>query len=196
MNSPDIAINIAILLTAYLLGSIPTAVIVCHCMQISDPRQKGSGNPGATNVLRVGNKAAAVMTLAGDLLKGLAAIWLAQYLLPTDHSTTLWMALAVLAVLGGHIWSVFLRFNGGKGVATTVGACLALDWHLGLAQAICWLALIGLLKVSALAALGMALLTPLFAWLLAPQWLLLSLLISCILFASHHQNISHLLKKA
>ncbi len=195
MNSPDIAINIAILLAAYLLGSIPTAVIVCRCMHISDPRQKGSGNPGATNVLRVGNKAAAVFTLTGDMFKGLTAIWLAQHLLTAGQITSLWMALAVLAVLAGHIWSVFLNFSGGKGVATTVGACLALDWHLGLAQVLCWLALIGLLKISALAALGMALLTPVFAWILAPQWLLLSLLISCILFASHHRNISQLLKK-
>ncbi|WP_261843777.1 glycerol-3-phosphate 1-O-acyltransferase PlsY [Aliamphritea ceti] len=195
MNSPDTAINIAILLAAYLLGSIPTAVIVCRYMNINDPRQKGSGNPGATNVLRVGNKAAAVITLAGDMCKGLIAICVAQFILQDNAIAPLWLALAVLAVLSGHIWSVFLQFKGGKGVATTVGACLALDWQLGLAQVTCWLLLIWLLKISALAALGMALLTPLFTWLLVPQWLTLSLLISCILFASHHQNISQFLKR-
>ncbi len=194
MNSPDTAINIAALLAAYLLGSIPTAVIVCRCMNINDPRQQGSGNPGATNVLRGGNKAAAIITLAGDMCKGLIAIYFAQFILQDNPIAHIWLAFAALAVLSGHIWSIFLHFRGGKGVASTVGACLALDWQLGVAQVTCWLVLIWLLKISALAALGMALLTPLFAWLLAPQWLMLSLLISCVLFASHHQNISQFLK--
>lgn len=180
---------LTVITAAYLLGSVPTAVLVCHSMGIGDPRQQGSGNPGATNVLRVGNRSAAALTLGGDLCKGILAVGMVRWF---DLNLLVQMCAAV-AALTGHIWSLFLRFEGGKGVATMLGACLMLDYRLGLAQCGIWLGLMMLRRISSLAAISMALVSPLLYWIYAPALFPVILLMSSILLATHHQNIRKLL---
>ncbi len=141
---------------AYLVGSIPFAVIVSRAMGLPDPRSFGSGNPGATNVLRSGSKAAAVLTLAGDALKGWVAVWAA---------TSLGLAAEVVAVVAlaaflGHVFSAWLRFKGGKGVATAAGVILALDWRAGVAVLLVWIGVVAVSRFSSLAALVAALFAP------------------------------------
>lgn len=124
-----------LLFAAYLLGSIPFAIVTSKLFGLQDPRRYGSGNPGATNVLRSGNKGAAVLTLVGDCLKGWFAVWAATRFgfTPTEA------ALAGLAAFLGHVFTVFLRFNGGKGVATALGVLAGIDWRIALACLIVWL---------------------------------------------------------
>ena len=173
---------------AYLLGSIPTAILVCHAMGINDPRQQGSGNPGATNVLRIGNHLAAFLTLLGDFAKGLLAVTLAYWL----DLSLIQQACCGLAALTGHIWSLFLSFRGGKGVATMIGVCLALNYKLGLLQCLIWLSLLVIRKISSLAAIGMALLSPIISWILIPELVVPILMMSVIIIAAHHENIRKL----
>ena len=138
---------------AYLLGSISFAVITSKLFGIADPRTYGSKNPGATNVLRSGNKAAAIVTLLGDGAKGWLAVWLAiryQQQLQVGDGT---IALVAIAVFLGHLWPVFFRFVGGKGVATALGVLLGLDPWLGLATLVTWLAVAFAFRYSSLAAL-------------------------------------------
>ncbi|HRA24203.1 MAG TPA: glycerol-3-phosphate 1-O-acyltransferase PlsY, partial [Usitatibacteraceae bacterium] len=123
---------------AYLVGSIPFAVLVSRAMGLPDPRSFGSGNPGATNVLRSGSKAAAVLTLAGDALKGWVPVWAAWRLGLAPEV----VAVVALAAFLGHVFSVWLRFKGGKGVATAAGVVLAIDWRVGLAVLAAWLAVV------------------------------------------------------
>lgn len=190
MIAADAFTTLPVMLAAYLLGSIPTAIIVCHFMGIDDPRQQGSRNPGATNVLRMGNRSAAFLTLTGDLSKGMLAVAIAQSLDFEQFN----QALIGIAALIGHVWSIFLRLRGGKGVATMLGSCLLLDYRLGLAQCIIWLSLLAIRRISSLAAVGMALISPILSWQLTPQILLPIIIMSCLLLATHHQNIGKLLK--
>src|SRR5678816_1735178 len=158
-SSPVLA-AILIVLVAYLIGSVSFAVVVSRLFGLPDPRQYGSGNPGATNVLRTGNKAAALLTLAGDGLKGYVAVWLAQRLAPIGMLE--WtVAAAALAVFVGHLFPVFHRVAGGKGVATAAGVLFALHWPLGAALTVVWLAMAFGFKISSLAALTTAVLMPL-----------------------------------
>src|SRR5512139_3421106 len=134
---------------AYLVGSIPFAVVVGRAMGLADPRSFGSGNPGATNVLRSGSKLAAVLTLAGDALKGWVAVWGATYL---------GLAVEVVAVVAfcafiGHVFPVWLKFKGGKGVATAAGVIFALDWRVGVAVLVAWLTVVVVSRYSSLGAL-------------------------------------------
>lgn len=122
-------------LGAYLIGSIPFAVVVSRLMGLADPRSYGSGNPGATNVLRSGSKLAALLTLAGDAAKGWFAVWLALRLGAAEDV----VAVVAMAVLLGHVFSFWLRFQGGKGVSTAAGVLFALDWRIGLAVVVAWL---------------------------------------------------------
>jgi len=178
-----------VLAVAYLLGSMPTAVLVCHFMGINDPRQQGSGNPGATNVLRIGNRQAALLTLFGDLVKGALTVAIARWF----DLNLLLQACCGLTALGGHICSMFLRFRGGKGVATMLGVCLVLNHLLGLIQCCIWLSLLLIRKISSLAAIGVALLSPVICWLLEPQLIIPVGVMSLIIIATHHQNIRNLL---
>lgn len=189
MIAADAFTTLTAMLAAYLLGSIPTAILVCHFMGIDDPRQQGSRNPGATNVLRMGNRPAALLTLTGDLSKGMLAVSIAQWL----GFELFNQALVAISALIGHVWSIFLRFGGGKGVATTLGSCLFLDYRLGLAQCAIWLSLLAIRRISSLAAVGMALISPILSWQLTPQILLPVILMSSLLLATHHQNIRKLL---
>mgnify|MGYP001765182316 CR=1 FL=1 len=147
---------------AYLLGSVPFAVIVSRAFGLADPRSYGSGNPGATNVLRSGNKAAALLTLLGDAAKGWLGVWLAQRYGPGFGLGEGTVAAVAVAVFMGHLYPVFLRFKGGKGVATAAGVLLALQPWLGLAVALVWALIAGFFRYSSLAAIVACGFAPLF----------------------------------
>ena len=151
---------------AYLLGSLSFAVIVSRAMRLPDPRSFGSGNPGATNVLRTGRKAAAALTLLGDALKGWVAVALARMLAPQYGQVDDVVLLCALAVFIGHLFPVFFRFQGGKGVATALGVLGGLDPWLGLACLATWLLVAVVFRISSLAALTTAVLAPLYTGLL------------------------------
>ena len=180
---------------AYLLGSLSFAVIVSKAFGMADPRSYGSGNPGATNVLRSGKKLAAVLTLLGDALKGWLAVWLAlrfQAELQLDNVT---IGLVAVAVLVGHMWPIFFGFKGGKGVATAVGVLLALSWLTALICAAVWLVMAFGFKVSSLAALVATAISPLVAWFFMPHlsWLLAVAVIAVLVLYRHQSNIRNLL---
>ncbi len=179
------------ILAAYLLGSVPFAMISSRVFGLADPRTYGSGNPGATNVLRSGNKKAALMTLIGDALKGAVAVIVAQQMGFGDTA----IALVALAVFIGHLYPVFLRFKGGKGVATAAGVLLALDPILGLAVAGTWLLVAYVSRYSSLAALIAAAAAPVIAVLMhgvTNQTLVVGLL-GMALIGKHWQNIQRLM---
>ena len=187
-------ITIAIVL-AYLLGSISFAVLVSKIFRLADPRTYGSKNPGATNVLRSGNKLAAVLTLVGDCAKGWLAVWLA---LRFDEQFALGeagIALIALAVFLGHLWPVFLRFVGGKGVATALGVLFGLNPILGLATLVTWSVIAYAFRYSSLAALISAIFAPFYYGLLfgSDIKLLAVLIMSGLLIYRHHKNIGNLL---
>ena len=184
MNLPLIA------LLGYLLGSLPFAVIVSKAFGLADPRSFGSGNPGATNVLRSGRKLAAVLTLLGDALKGVLAVWLARLIDPSQMGS-LGIAAVAVAVVVGHMWPVFFRFVGGKGVATAAGVLFVLQPLLGLYTLLVWLATVLATRISSTGALAAGIAAPIFAWWLMPDMpsRLAVLIISLLLISRHHQNI-------
>ena len=180
---------------AYLLGSISFAVVMSKVYGIADPRTYGSKNPGATNVLRSGNKGAAIMTLLGDGAKGWLAVFLAQHFafdLGVDETA---VALVAIAVFLGHLWPVFFRFIGGKGVATALGVLLGINPWLGLATLATWLIIAYAFRYSSLAALVAALFAPFYYGLLfGVDAILLSVVVMSVLLAYRHsQNIANLL---
>jgi glycerol-3-phosphate acyltransferase PlsY len=183
-------------LAAYLIGSVSFAVIVSKLFGLSDPRTYGSKNPGATNVLRSGNKTAAILTLIGDGLKGWLAVWLALRFGPGFGVEDSGVALVVLAVFLGHLWPVFFRFVGGKGVATALGILLALNVWLGLATMATWIVIAFAFRYSSLAALIAAVFAPFYYGLLfgSEDGILLAVLaMSVLLIYRHHKNIGNLL---
>jgi len=184
-------IGLALVVAAYLVGSVATAVLVCRLLGLPDPRTSGSRNPGATNVLRLGGKRAAAVTLAGDVLKGALPVLAAR--LVTDEPAAL-VAVALAAFLG-HLYPVFFRFRGGKGVATALGATAALSWPLGAAAAATWLLIAALWRYSSLASMTAAALAPLYAALLGLGALhVIGVgLLSALLIARHRDNIERLL---
>jgi glycerol-3-phosphate acyltransferase PlsY len=155
---------LAFILAAYLIGSLSFAVIVSKAMGMADPRSYGSGNPGATNVLRSGRKLAAVLTLLGDGLKGWVAVALGAWLAPRYGLGMQTVALMALAVLIGHMWPLFFGFKGGKGVATAVGVLFGFSLWLALAAAATWLFMALVVRISSLSALTAAVLVPVYAW--------------------------------
>ncbi len=154
--------TLVFIVLAYLIGSLPFAVIVSRTTGLADPRSYGSGNPGATNVLRSGNKKAAVLTLIGDALKGWLAVYLAQRFADTWGVGDFGLAAVALAVFMGHLYPVFLRFAGGKGVATAAGVLFAIHPVLGLAVLATWLIIAIFFRYSSLAALVAAVFAPLY----------------------------------
>ena len=186
--------SVLLVVAAYLIGSVSFAVVVSRLFGLPDPRGYGSGNPGATNVLRTGNKAAALLTLAGDGLKGFLAVWLAQRLAPTAFLE--WtIAAAALAVFLGHLFPVFHRFAGGKGVSTAAGILFALHWPLGAALTVVWMSIAFGFKISSLAGLTAAVLMPLGMFYvfgpIAATWATVA--IAVLLFWRHRANISGLM---
>jgi glycerol-3-phosphate acyltransferase PlsY len=176
---------------AYLLGSVSSAIIICRLMGLPDPRGQGSGNPGATNVMRIGGKKAAGITLFGDMLKGFIPVYVANVL---GISTTL-QAIIGLAAFFGHLYPIFFGFKGGKGVATSIGVLLGLSWWLGLAFIATWLAVYKLKKISSLSALTASVLSPVFAWLLLGDKVIViaASLMTAVLLYRHRSNIQRLL---
>jgi glycerol-3-phosphate acyltransferase PlsY len=182
-------------IAGYLIGSLSFAVVVSKLFGLGDPRTYGSKNPGATNVLRSGNKAAAVLTLLGDGVKGWLAVWLAQKYGPQYGIDDSGVALVALAVFVGHLWPVFFRFVGGKGVATFLGVLLGLNVWLGLAALATWLVIAYAFRYSSLAALIASVFAPFYYGLLfgADVKLLALLAMSGLLAYRHRQNIANLL---
>jgi glycerol-3-phosphate acyltransferase PlsY len=180
---------------AYLIGSISFAVVVSRAWGLSDPRTYGSKNPGATNVLRSGNKGAAIATLIGDCAKGWFAVWLAQHFAARFGVTETGIALVALAVFCGHLWPVFFRFIGGKGVATALGVLLGINGWLGLATLVTWLVIAYAFRYSSLAALVAAVFAPFYYGLLFGVDAMLGavVLMSCLLIWRHAKNIGNLL---
>jgi acyl phosphate:glycerol-3-phosphate acyltransferase len=187
--------TLAVIVGAYLLGSISFAVVASKLFGLPDPRSYGSGNPGATNVLRTGNKAAAALTLAGDGFKGWFAVWLASRLGASWGDASLATAGAALAVFLGHLYPVFHGFAGGKGVATAAGAAIALSWPLGLALAAVWVAVTLLFRMSSLASLAAALAAPPLALYFIGNWPEAWVLfpIALLLIWRHRANIGKIL---
>ena len=179
-----------LILGAYLLGSISSAIIVCRLMGLPDPRTQGSNNPGATNVLRIGGKKPAAITLLGDSLKGLLPM-LAAHLL---DASPLVLALTGLAAFLGHLYPVFFGFQGGKGVATALGVQFGLHWGIGAAVGLVWLFMAKVINISSLSALVSMALAPVIVWLIwpAPELIAMQILLSLILFWRHRSNIRNL----
>jgi len=177
---------------AYLFGSFSSAVIVCHLMGLPDPRTQGSGNPGATNVLRHGGKKAAIITLFFDVLKGIVAVLLARFFVPDD---TLTLAGVTLAVFLGHLYPIFFQFKGGKGVATAFGGLLALVWQVGIAALVTWLAMAFAFRYSSLSAIITAICVPVFTYFFSNDlyYTTSSIVISVLLIWRHRSNIKKLL---
>ncbi|MFZ5503638.1 MAG: glycerol-3-phosphate 1-O-acyltransferase PlsY [Pseudomonadota bacterium] len=184
-----------LIVAAYLLGSVSFAVLMSRVFGLADPRSYGSGNPGATNVLRSGKKLAAILTLLGDAAKGWFAVFLAIKFFSSDGQGLLMVAVLALAVFLGHLFPVFLKFKGGKGVATALGVLLALNVWLGLGALATWLLMALVFRLSSLAALVAAIATPVYAMLLGLplEWVLASALMSLLLIWRHERNIRNLL---
>jgi glycerol-3-phosphate acyltransferase PlsY len=180
---------------AYLLGSISFAVLMSKAFGLADPRTYGSGNPGATNVLRSGKKAAAALTLLGDAAKGWLAVFLAIKFAPHDAQGLWLVALVSLAVFLGHLFPIFLRFKGGKGVATALGILLAISGWLGLAVLGTWLLMAVVFRYSSLSALVASMAAPVYAMVfgLQPQLVLASAIMSLLLIWRHKSNIINLM---
>ena len=188
--------NVLAVIVAYLIGSLSFAVIVSKYYRMDDPRTYGSGNPGATNVLRSGKKKAAALTLLGDALKGVLAVVLVRCLqepLGLGDST---VALAAVAVLVGHMWPLFFGFKGGKGVATALGVLLALSWPTALVCALVWLVMAFGFKVSSLAALVATVISPIAAYFFMPHgsWVWATVAIAVLVLYRHKSNITNLLQ--
>ena len=195
------AYSIAAVLAAYLIGSLAFAVIVSRLMGLHDPRSYGSKNPGATNVLRSGNKAAAVATLLLDALKGWLPVMLVKWL-GADYGLGGGTVAAVgLAAFLGHLYPVFFSFKGGKGVATAAGVLIGISWALGLATLATWLIVAYFSRYSSLASLAAAVFSPLYylfgdraAWYVDKSIVLMLVVISALLVYRHRENINKLLK--
>lgn len=184
-------IDVVLVLGGYLLGSLSSAIVVCKLAGLPDPRTQGSGNPGATNVLRLGGKKLAALVLFGDFLKGVLAVLLA--LAVTGDIRVI--AAAGFAAFIGHLYPVFFGFRGGKGVATWFGVMLGLSWPVCAAMALTWLVVARLTKISSLSGLTAAALAPLYIWLLDPRQavLLAAIAMSVLMYWRHRTNIRQLI---
>ncbi len=188
-------------LAAYLVGSLSFAVIVSHAMGLNDPRTFGSKNPGATNVLRSGSKAAAIITLLLDAFKGWLPVMLVKWFGAAYGMAEGTMAMVGLAAFLGHLFPVFFRFEGGKGVATALGVLLATSWILGLTIGLTWLMVVYLSRYSSLSSLAAALLTPVYyifgdgvVWVMNRNVMFALVVMSGLLMWRHADNITRLLK--
>ena len=192
------------IVAAYLLGSVAFGIVVSKIFGLPDPRTVGSGNPGATNVLRSGKKLAAVFTLLGDVVKGWLPVWLAlQSDMLMESGSLMWAVASVgLAVFIGHLYPIFYKFKGGKGVATALGVMLAISPILGLATMITWVLVFAVSRYSSLGAIVAAVLAPVYAWFILPQadnllgisdYVLVIFLMAVMLIWRHRTNIKKLL---
>lgn len=177
---------------AYLIGSISFGILISKCFGLADPRTVGSGNPGATNVLRSGKKSAALLTLLGDALKGWLPVWLAL-----QNNMLMWVVSSVgLAVFLGHLYPIYFKFKGGKGVATALGVIFAISPFLGLAAIVTWLVVFAFSRYASLASIIAALLVPVHSYYyLRPykDYFMLLIVMSVLLIWRHRSNIQKLL---
>lgn len=186
-----LAVSLLLIALAYLLGSLSSAVIICRLFGLPDPRTEGSGNPGATNVLRLGGKKAAALTLVADMLKGLLPTMIAHL----AGVPIAWVAAIGLAAVIGHIFPVFFGFKGGKGVATGLGTLLGTHWVTGLLAIAIWLATCLVFRISSMAALATFAITPLLFLVSGMKYTaLVFLLMSILLFWRHRENLARLLR--
>jgi acyl phosphate:glycerol-3-phosphate acyltransferase len=177
---------------AYLIGSVSTAIITCKIMGLKDPRQIGSGNPGATNVLRHGGKKAAIITLIGDMLKGLIPVLLVRLFQPDMLTLALVGSFAFL----GHLFPLYYGFKGGKGVATYYGVIFGFNWLVGLIAVAVWLSMAALVKISSLSALVSMLVTPFVLWHFSQsvELTVTVTVMSLLVFWRHISNIKALIR--
>lgn len=176
---------------AYLVGSVSSAILVCRLMGLADPREQGSGNPGATNVMRIGGKKAAAITFLGDMLKGLLPVCLAKILgAPLEM-----VALTGVAAFLGHLYPVFFNFKGGKGVATSIGVLLGFSWWVGLAFIGIWLTIYKLGKISSVSALVASILSPVIVWYIVADKAIVAaaIFMTVLLLWRHKANIQRLM---
>ncbi|CAH1527505.1 putative glycerol-3-phosphate acyltransferase [Vibrio rotiferianus] len=183
------ALALIMTMAAYLLGSISSAVLICRLLKLPDPRDVGSNNPGATNVLRIGGKGAAAAVLLCDMLKGTIPVW-SGYFLGIDPII---LGVVAIAACLGHMYPIFFHFKGGKGVATALGAIAPIGLDLTGLVMLTWLSVAILFRYSSLAALVTVLVTPLYAWMFKPQYTLPVAMLCCLIVLKHHQNIRRLL---
>lgn len=192
MNIQIELLDYIFIIASYLIGSLSSAIIVCKIMGLPDPRSEGSGNPGATNVLRFGGKKAAAITLTGDMVKGLIPVIIVKAL----GANALVVSLVGLASFLGHLYPVFFQFKGGKGVATMLGVMFGFSWWIGLATAGTWLFMAKIVKISSLSALVATALAPVYVW----YWfnttasIAVTVVMTVILFWRHRSNITNLVK--
>ncbi|AOM42256.1 glycerol-3-phosphate 1-O-acyltransferase PlsY [Xenorhabdus hominickii] len=182
------AIALGMIIFAYLCGSISSAILICRLAGLPDPRQHGSGNPGATNVLRIGGKWAALSVLVCDVLKGMIPVWLAYKL----NIPPFYLGIVAIAACLGHIYPVFFHFKGGKGVATAFGAIAAIGWDLMGLVAGTWLMTALLSGYSSLGAIVSALIAPFYVWWFKPEFTFPVAMLSCLVLVRHHDNIQRL----
>jgi len=173
---------------AYLCGSISSAILVCRLFRLPDPRQHGSGNPGTTNVLRLGGKTPALFVLLFDILKGMLPVWLAWHY----GLSPFWLGMIAIAACLGHIYPVFFQFKGGKGVATAFGAIAPIGWDLTGLMTGTWLLTVLLSGYSSLGAIISALIAPFYVWWFKPQLTFPVAMLSCLVLLRHHDNIQRL----
>jgi len=194
------AIAPGMIIFAYLCGSISSAILVCRLAGLPDPRDSGSGNPGATNVLRIGGKGALVATvdrgaavavLIFDVLKGMLPVWGAYAL----GVSPFWLGLIAIAACLGHIWPVFFGFKGGKGVATAFGAIAPIGWDLTGVMAGTWLLTVLLSGYPSLGRILCALIAPFYVWWFNPQFTFPVSMLSCLILLRHHDNIQRLWRR-
>ena len=184
------ALTILMIILAYLGGSLSSAVLVSRLTGLPDPRDHGSHNPGATNVLRLGGRMAALIVLLLDVLKGMAPVYLAWYL----QIKPVYLGFIGVAACLGHMYPLFFHFRGGKGVATALGTMLPIGFAMGGAAIATWLLVLLVSGYSSLASIVTVLLTPLFTYLLKPEYTLPVSLLSCLILVRHHENITRLLR--
>lgn len=180
---------LVMIIVAYLLGSISSAVLICRILRLPDPRGVGSNNPGATNVLRIGGKKAAAAVLLCDMLKGTIPVWGGYFL---DIEPVILGVIAIAACLG-HMYPLFFHFKGGKGVATALGAIAPIGLDLTGMIIATWLSVAFLFRYSSLAAIVTVLLAPFYTWMIKPQYTLPVAMLCCLIVFRHHQNIKRLI---
>ncbi|AWK43572.1 glycerol-3-phosphate 1-O-acyltransferase PlsY [Photorhabdus laumondii subsp. laumondii] len=182
------AIALGMIIFAYLCGSISSAILICRLAGLPDPRQHGSGNPGATNVLRIGGRSTAAIVLICDVLKGMIPVWLAYQL----YVPPFYLGITAIAACLGHIYPIFFQFKGGKGVATAFGAIAAIGWDLTGLMMGTWLLTILLSGYSSLGAIVSALIAPFYVWWFKPEFTFPVAMLCCLVLLRHHDNIQRL----
>lgn len=179
-----------LIIGAYLLGSISSAVLICKIMKLPDPRNTGSNNPGTTNVLRIGGKKAAGLVLLCDMLKGTIPVW-GSYFLGVD---SIMLGIIAIAACLGHIYPIFFHFRGGKGVATALGAMAPIGLDLTGLIIATWLIVLIITRYSSLAALVSVILAPFYTWMIKPHYTIPVAMLCCLIIFRHHTNIKRLLE--